>query len=162
MEIRKATLKDIKDIMDIYEYARDFMVKTGNPTQWVNGYPLPSLVEQDILQGICYIYIAQEKIEAVFVLIRGEDPTYARIENGAWKNELPYGTIHRIASSGSKKGIATQCIRWCFEQCPNLRADTHEDNKIMQHLLEKNGFERCGRIYVADGSPRIAYQKIAD
>ena len=35
------------------------------------------------------------------------------------------------------------------------------DNKIMQHLLEKNGFTRCGIIHVADGSPRFAYQKLA-
>ena len=41
------------------------------------------------------------------------------------------------------------------------RADTHADNKIMQHLLEKNGFTRCGVIHVADGSPRFAYQKLA-
>ena len=31
----------------------------------------------------------------------------------------------------------------------------------MQHLLEKNGFARCGIIHVADGSSRIAYQKMA-
>ena len=30
----------------------------------------------------------------------------------------------------------------------------------MQHILEKNGFVSCGTIYVADGSPRIAYQKV--
>ena len=30
----------------------------------------------------------------------------------------------------------------------SLRADTHADNKIMQHLLEKNGFARCSIIHV--------------
>ena len=28
----------------------------------------------------------------------------------------------------------------------------------MQHLLEKNGFVRCGIIHLANGAPRIAYQ----
>ena len=28
-------------------------------------------------------------------------------------------------------------------------------------LLEKNGFTRCGIIYVADGTPRIAYQRLS-
>lgn len=37
--------------------------------------------------------------------------------------------------------------------------DTHKDNKITRHLIEKNGFAKCGIIYVADGSPRIAYEK---
>lgn len=40
-----------------------------------------------------------------------------------------------------------------------MRIDTHERNLIMQHLLEENSYQKCGRIYVADGSPRIAYQK---
>lgn len=35
----------------------------------------------------------------------------------------------------------------------------HKDNKITRHLIEKNGFAKCGIIYVADGSPRIAYEK---
>ena len=31
-------------------------------------------------------------------------------------------------------------LDWSMEHCQSLRADTHADNKIMQHLLEKNGF----------------------
>ena len=48
-----------------------------------------------------------------------------------------------------------------LEHCESLRADTHADNKIMQHLLEENGFTRCGIIHVEDGTPRIAYQKMS-
>ena len=36
---------------------------------------------------------------------------------------------------------------------------THKDNKITRHLIEKNGFAKGGIIYVAVGSPRIAYEK---
>ena len=32
----------------------------------------------------------------------------------------------------------------------------------MQHLLEKNGFVRCGIIHLANGAPRIAYQFAGD
>lgn len=92
----------------------------------------------------------------------GADPTYQVIEGGAWLNDaLPYGTIHRLASSGKSKGVASAVIEWCLEHCQSLRADTYADNQIMQHLLEKNGFTRCGIIHVADGTPRIAYQKLA-
>ena len=98
----------------------------------------------------------------VFAFILGVDPTYQVIEDGAWLNDtLPYGTIHRLASSGKSKGVASAVIEWCLEHCQSLRADTHADNQIMQHLLEKNGFTRCGIIHVADGTPRIAYQKLA-
>lgn len=57
--------------------------------------------------------------------------------------------------------MTDEVITWCLEHCESLRADTHEDNKIMQHLLEKNGFARCGIILADDGKPRIAYQKLS-
>ena len=57
--------------------------------------------------------------------------------------------------------MASEVIAWCLEHCESLRADTHADNKIMQHLLEKNGFTKCGIIHVEDGTPRIAYQKMS-
>ena len=49
-------------------------------------------------------------------------------------------------------------FRSCFERWPNLRVDTHRDNKVMQHILTKYGFQRCGIIYVKNGTERIAYQ----
>ena len=55
--------------------------------------------------------------------------------------------------------MATQVLEWCMDRCGNIRIDTHDDNLPMQHVLEKNGFIRCGRIWNEDGSPRIAYQK---
>ena len=30
----------------------------------------------------------------------------------------------------------------------------------MQHILNKHNYTKCGTIYVDDGTPRIAYQKI--
>ena len=92
----------------------------------------------------------------------GPDPTYAVIEDGQWLNDtLPYGTIHRLASAGKRKGVAADVIPWCLEHCESLRADTHADNKAMQHILEETGFTRCGVIHVADGSPRFAYQRMS-
>ena len=76
----------------------------------------------------------------------GEDPTYRVIEDGEWIKEGPYGVIHRMASSGRKKGMTAECIQWCFDQCGNLRCDTHQDNKVMQHVLEKNGFTLEGTL----------------
>jgi len=35
----------------------------------------------------------------------------------------------------------------------NIRIDTHHDNKIMQRLLQENGFVHCGVIFLTDGSP---------
>ena len=42
----------------------------------------------------------------------------------------------------------------------NIRIDTHKDNKIMQGLLARHGFSYCGIIYLKNGSPRLAYQRV--
>jgi len=68
--------------------------------------------------------------------------------------------VHRIASAGKAKGVGTFCMNWAYEQFANVKIDTHRDNVVMQNAIKKCGFEECGVIYVADGSPRIAYQKI--
>ena len=84
------------------------------------------------------------------------------IENGnptQWGYSYPTpDLIERIASDGAKHGIFKCAADYCKSICDNIRIDTHHDNVIMQKLIEKNDFKRCGTIYVADGSPRIAYQ----
>lgn len=103
--------------------------------------------------------ISNRQIAGVFAFQIGEEPTYQEIQ-GRWLNELPYGVIHRIASSGGQKGILAECLKFCNAFTRNLRIDTHEDNLIMRHLLKKNGFLECGIIHVEDGSPRIAFQRL--
>ena len=161
MQIRKTTKKDLNIVMEIYAHARSFMAENGNPTQWSGSYPSEDIILRDISVGASYVCVDDDsgEIEAVFMFDEYEDPTYAVIEDGAWPNDRPYGVLHRIASRGRKKGVASFCMQWCFEQCGNLRCDTHDDNKIMQHVMKKNGFVYCGRIYVEDGTPRVAFQK---
>lgn len=158
MNIRNAVAEDLPRLLNLFANARDFMAANGNPDQWWGGYPTQDLLESDIQQNQLYVCEEAGSIHAAFVLAMGEDPTYAVIE-GAWKNTLPYATLHRIASSGEKRGMVDVIVRWAFERIGNLRGDTHEKNLPMQKAFERNGFERCGIIYVADGTPRIAYHK---
>jgi len=99
------------------------------------------------------------EILGVFCYFLGEDPTYQSIEDGAWINDRPYGVIHRIAVAVHQRGVASACFSWCYAACGNVKIDTHRDNIPMQRSLEKNGFSRCGIIHLANGDPRIAYQK---
>lgn len=48
MQIRKATMNDLPDILAIYAYARKYMKEHGNPDQWRDSYPPVSLTTQDI------------------------------------------------------------------------------------------------------------------
>lgn len=38
-----------------------------------------------------------------------------------------------------------------------VRVDTQDENKVMQHILVKEGFRYCGLIQF-DGSPKLAYE----
>lgn len=162
VQIRLARMEDLDRLMEIFDYARGFMKATGNSNQWINGYPQREMIAGEIEANHCYVCCEGEagKIVGTFAFVPSPDPNYVRIESGSWLNDAPYYVIHRLASDGSHRGIGKACLDWCWEQCHSLRADTHQDNKIMQKLLESNGFVRCGIIYVANGTPRIAYQRI--
>lgn len=162
MIIRPTELKDLPLVMGIYEYARSFMRANGNASQWVNGYPSEELIRQEIEDNHSFVCIGEQgEIAGTFCFILGDDPTYRQIYEGAWLNDAPYGVIHRMATNGKQKGVADACFDWCMEQSDNIRVDTHKDNLVMQHILEKRGFRRCGIIYVRDGTERIAYQRLA-
>ncbi|MBR6993517.1 MAG: hypothetical protein IKH85_05495 [Methanobrevibacter sp.] len=158
MNIRKAVAGDLSKIMSIYKISQDFMIESGNPNQWGHFYPSEDLIRQDIKKEVCHVISDDEDIHAVFALFNGSEPTYEYIENGEWLNDDEYVTVHRIASDGKLRGIFKFTIDYCKSISDNIRIDTHNNNLIMQKQIEKNGFEKCGTIYVADGSPRIAYQ----
>ena len=158
MEIRHAQTQDLNEIMRVYRTAKAYMDATGNATQWQNGYPQEALVREDIRAAKLYVITEAERICAAFYFSIGADATYATIYSGAWKNDLPYGVIHRFASDGSLRGVMRACVAFCQREISTLRIDTHENNLTMQNALERLGFERCGIIYLENGDSRIAYQ----
>ncbi len=166
MQIRPARREDLPAMEAIYEQAKEFMRETGNPNQWNGSYPEEGLLLCDMEHGNSYIVEENGQVIGTFAFIKGEDPTYRVIEDGMWMKEEPYGTVHRLASATGTHGVAAACFAWCRMQCENgsgiagLRADTHADNRVMQHVLEKNGFVRCGIIHLENGDPRIAYQYV--
>ena len=158
--IRKAVIADLDGIMSIFESARIFMRLSGNPNQWINGYPERNLITNEIILGHCYVCITSGgSIVGTFCVLPGPEPTYNKIYKGKWLNDKPYYVIHRLASDGKVKGIGKICLEWCINKYKNIRIDTHIDNKIMQNLAEYYGFIRCGIIYVQNGTSRIAYQR---
>ena len=57
MQIRKATMNDLPDILAIYAYAREYMKEHGNPDQWKDNYPPLELTTQDIRSGCLHVCI---------------------------------------------------------------------------------------------------------
>lgn len=157
--IRKAEKQDLSRILEVYAVARQFMRDNGNYAQWGEDDSPEALLEDDIQQGNLYV-LEDGEIHAVFAFIPGEDPTYCRIEQGNWLSDREYAAVHRVASDGAVHNVLGRIMDYCKVQISHLRIDTHEDNKVMQHVIEKCGFKRCGIIYIETGAPRIAYEWI--
>ena len=161
MFIRKTQEEDLPAISEIYSSAKEFMRTAGNPSQWQGeGAPSIDSARADMNAGVGYVCIDGEEVVAVFMFAVGEDKTYDKIYNGDWKNKSPYAVIHRIAVKYHGQGIVDFCFEECFKMFSNLKIDTHRDNIPMQKVLTRNGFEKCGTIFLENGEERIAFQKI--
>lgn len=160
-KIRKAEAGDLDQIMDIYQSARSYMKSCGNADQWGPTYPSEALLLSDIEKGQLFVLVAEdeeERLLGVFAFIIGPDPAYKEIRGEGWLSDLPYGTIHRIASGGRSRGFFKSCLDFCRSKMDHIRIDTHRDNKIMQEHILKNGFSYRGLVNMADGSERLAYE----
>ena len=167
MTARRANSADLAQILDVYACARAFMKANKNPDQWGDIYPPKELVEQDIKERILWVIEDSEAPEdektilGAFAFFPHGDPIYNNIE-GKWLNDLPHAAIHRVASSGKRRGILGECIKFCLSNSCNLKIDTHQDNIAMQNALAKQGFTLCGKIFLENGEERLAYQKYAE
>lgn len=148
--------------MPVFEQAKRFMRQHGNLRQWTGGYPSREIIRADMEAASSFVCLDDEgAIVGTFCFRYGAapEPTYAAIYDGAWLNDKPYGVIHRIASAGRVGGIFAAALDYCWHYVDNIRIDTHRDNRVMQELLVRHGFSRCGIIYLANGDERIAFQR---
>ncbi len=160
IEIRKAKYSDLDVLLGVYQKARGIMRSTGNPTQWSGGYPQRELLEEDISLGRLFVVECDGVTVGSFVFFIGQDPVYTHIEQGEWKGKGEYGVLHKVASNGTVKGVFAHIYNFAKSKITYLRIDTHQDNVVMQRVLDKHGFIRAGIVYMADGSPRIAYENL--
>ncbi len=161
MNIRHSELSDIETIAHLVEEGRKIMRANGNFQQWINGYPARKDIEKDIRDRNSYLCLDDGKAVASFTFMSGPEPTYLDIYEGKWMDdETPYHVIHRLASTPDSRGVFSSVIKFCLEKTDNLRVDTHRDNLICQHNVLKHKFSYCGIIYLADGTERLAYQRL--
>ena len=158
--IRHSTEADLPDMLRIVDEARQKMRGSGNMLQWADGYPGREQLVNDIKRRVSYVVESGGKVVATFAFITDPDPTYTIIYNGEWLDDTrPYGTIHRIASCHGVHKVGAAVFDWCYALTGNLRVDTHRDNTIMRHVVEKCGFTYCGIIHLLNGDERLAYQR---
>ena len=177
MKIRKATMCDLDGIMSVIAEARSTIASLGI-NQWQNGYPQREIIEADINNGVSYCIENTDtgEIVSTFAVFSDGEVLYDRIFDGAWrtgdspsekKDDVCYTAIHRVAISVKARGsgLSSAIINFVREiaiekKKASLRIDTHEGNVVMRRMLEKNGFVHCGTIFLEDGDPRVAYEKL--
>ncbi|MBR1626923.1 MAG: GNAT family N-acetyltransferase [Bacteroidales bacterium] len=147
--------------MQVIDSSRQIMRKNGNMNQWTDGYPSKDIILDDISNGNHFSVWKDDAIVGVFTFIKGPDITYKSIYDGNWSDDKrDYYVIHRAGKLQGCNGVLKEILDYCFRFADSIKVDTHRDNKIMQHLLEKYGFTYCGIIYLLNGDERLAYQKI--
>ena len=139
--IRHANINDVEEIVKIIDQAKAYL-KSKNIDQWQHGYPDATDVINDINNGHGYVLV-DDRVVGYAAIIYGHDDNYDYIEDGKWLNEDKYGVIHRICIDDSLKGKGLA-----------------SENRSMQRLIAKNGFIKCGIVYMSDKTSRYAYQKV--
>ena len=158
MIIRKAKEDDLESVFRIYEVARAFMKKTGNPNQWRDKHPPKEMLCDDVVRERLYVAEEDGVLYGAFALYAEGDPVYDTL-GATWQNDAPYIAIHRVASSGEKRGILRAFVEYALTVSKNIKIDTHAENVVMQSALEKLGFRSCGIADIPDVGERILYQR---
>ena len=175
--VRKATMHDSERIVGIYSEARGTIAALGI-NQWQDGYPHKEIIEEDISLGVSHCIEDTDSGEVIstFALFLDGEPLYDDIFDGEWKTgdsfsslgeKVSYVALHRVAISVKARGsgLSTAIINFAVDAAKrenqrSVRIDTHEGNVVMRRMLEKHGFVHCGTIYLEDGAPRVASEKV--
>lgn len=167
MKVRPAKKSDLSDIVNCAERIKSEYFLRHNIPQWQDGYPSKEDFAADIDAGRLFVMYLGEALIGFISVSAEHEPNYDVIYEGEWKSSEPYVVVHRfgINPDWHGMGMGTSLFgivpRLCEAHGINaIRIDTHEQNSAMIRFLEKNGFERAGIIHLANGEPRIAFEKI--
>jgi len=165
MKFTKAVKEDVNSIMNIIMQAQDYF-KENAINQWQDNYPNFETVKKDIINKNGYVLSKNNNVVGTVVVTFDGDKNYEFIYNGEWVSYDKYAVIHRMAVDSNYKGIGLSSViiknieKICLDKdIHSIRIDTHKENISMQRLLQKNGFQYCGIIYLEDKSERIAFEK---
>ena len=162
--LRQARPDELDICIQILREGRAFQQEQGF-TQWTEEYPNPKLIESDIRNGDGWLFLLDNEPAGYMYLVFDGDPDYAD-PMCAWRKDVPYAVVHRIALSRRfvGRGLSAMVFEAIRDLCRErgiscIRIDTDSKNKRMQHVLEKNGFVRCG-IVMFEGDAKLTYDNL--
>ena len=149
---------------DILDKGRKFQREQGF-VQWPDDYPSIDTIREDIEKKRGFVLREGEKTAGYVCVDFEGEPAYEEIE-GSWRTDGTYAAVHRMAfeeefrGKGLTETVFHEIEKLCRENgILTVRMDTGLENKRMQHVLEKNGFIKCG-IVRYEGNKRLAYDKL--
>ncbi len=159
----QAAPDEVEVCYQIIDQGREFQQMQGF-TQWTKEYPDLKTIQDDIANHKGYVVKINGVIAGYLCVDFSGEPAYANID-GAWRSSQAYAVVHRMAFAPEFRGMGLSNEVWglianlCLENGIHyIRVDTDFPNKRMQHILEKNGFVKCG-IISFQGSGKLAYDK---
>ena len=162
MILRKARKGEEHTAYQCIEDARAYHKSLGF-VQWHPNYPTLSSIAGDIENGNGFVFAEDDVILGYCCIMIGDEPAY-RVIDGAWKTERTYAVVHRMAFAEHSRGkhLSSKAFSLIKEHCIEngigaIRVDTQDENKVMQHILTKEGFAYCGLV-TFDGGPKLAYE----
>lgn len=143
LTIRLACVEDLPRIDELFDQARAYMVSYGNTTQWTNGFPNSSTLQEPLAKGEAFVCCHESLVVGVFVLSH-EESVYHQLD-GKWSADRPYVVIHRLATAPGY-GAGQFIFQEVLKQHDYIRVDTHKANKPMLHIMDKLGFKHIGDV----------------
>ncbi|MEO6524860.1 MAG: GNAT family N-acetyltransferase [Mucilaginibacter sp.] len=152
MLIRKATLADIPNIMQLIRKVVPLMNAAGN-FQWDNTYPNPEVFNNDI--ALCQLWVAdiEGNLTGIAAITTDQDAEYANVGWGITQTAI---VTHRLAVDPDYRGlgIAAALLNQAEHEAisrhiPILRTDTNSNNQATQKLFPKLGYIYAGETTLA-------------
>ena len=121
--IREAKPSDMADILTVMDAAKKIMRQSGNMHQWSDGYPSEVVITADMERNGGFVVEDGGKVVGYFAFLPSPEPTYAKIYDGEWIDEVqPYHVVHRIASYSDAHGIFSSIMDFCFSHDTKISA----------------------------------------
>ena len=147
MNIRKATSFDIPAIMAIVKNVVPIMQAAGN-FQWSDDYPNTEIFEQDVKLNQLWVAEVDNEIAAVAAITTDQYPGYATVGLDTSQEAI---VVHRLAVDPKHQGkkIAGALMNEAEQEAIRrdirfLRIDTNTENKAIQNLFIKLGYNFSG------------------
>jgi len=162
--IRKASLEDLKDIMEIIKQTIVGMSSYNN-NQWDENYPKEKDFINDIQKEDLFVIERDGKI-AGFICINKEEPV--EYDELNWTLNEPAMVVHRMSVSPvyRRNGIGTELMKFTDElalknNLSYLKTDTYSINPNMNALFVKCGYKLIGEMsYLGKEKPFNCYEKM--